>query len=84
MRLAEIKETAAQADSATAVHETAAAGDGDIPKVCILFIIIDAFPHELLWRLWLRGQEDKFVIYIHAKHPERVDSKWVILFPHTR
>jgi len=49
-------------------------------RVGILFIIIDSFPHEKIWRRWLAGSDadaSRIRILIHAKHPERVSSDWV-------
>jgi len=56
----------------------------------ILVMIIDDFPNELLWRLWLRQtnnstsddkegiQESPRVrIWFHAKCPEKIRSPWV-------
>lgn len=49
--------------------------------VTLMFIIIDDFPHELIWRTWLDIEDDllrnKCSIYFHAKFPERVQSSWV-------
>lgn len=42
----------------------------------ILFIIIDEFPNEAIWRLWLQ-KNSNVVIFFHAKYPERVKSHWV-------
>ena len=52
----------------------------DIFHLCLLFIIIDDFPHEILWRLWLDtiNSESFYIsIYIHAKFPHLIKSKWV-------
>jgi len=57
----------------------------------LLFIIIDDFPHESIWRAWLsncnnsdsnsnnekNSESCKVKILIHAKHPEKVTSPWV-------
>ena len=49
-----------------------------IPKVALLFIIIDDLPLEQIWRDWLSGPNSRNVeILIHAKFPERVRSRWV-------
>lgn len=49
-----------------------------IPKVALLFIIIDDLPLEYIWRDWLNGPNSRNIeIFIHAKYPERVRSKWV-------
>lgn len=48
------------------------------PKVALLFIIIDDLPLENIWRDWLTGpNSDNVEIFIHAKYPERVRSRWV-------
>lgn len=47
-------------------------------KVALLFIIIDDLPLENIWRDWLTGPNSRNVeIFIHAKYPERVRSRWV-------
>lgn len=51
----------------------------------ILVTIIDDFPNELLWRLWLDTinadnsleENPKVRIWFHAKCPEKVRSPWV-------
>jgi hypothetical protein len=49
-----------------------------VPKVALLFIIIDDLPLENIWRDWLTGPNSLNVeILIHAKYPERVRSRWV-------
>jgi len=56
--------------------------------ISLLFIIIDDFPNEYIWRLWLeecnapfsidsRPSSQKVTIHIHAKYPQNVKSKWV-------
>lgn len=56
-------------------------GEGEEIALCLCFIIIDEFPHEILWRSWLnRLSSDmklKISIIIHAKFPGRVRSIWV-------
>ena len=37
------------------------------PRIALLFTIIDEFPNELLWRVWLNGHESQFELYFHAK-----------------
>jgi hypothetical protein len=52
--------------------------ESSIPKVALLFIIIDDLPLENIWRDWLTGPNSRNVeIFIHAKYPERVRSRWV-------
>lgn len=46
-------------------------------KLVILFIIIDAFPLENIWRSWIGGNENNVVIKIAAKNPNAVTSTWV-------
>eukprot|EP01031_Cornospumella_fuschlensis_P036006 gene36006-43667_t len=50
----------------------------------LLFIIVEEMPNELLWRIWINqyvkehdtGLQD-MPIWIHAKHPDRINSPWV-------
>lgn len=60
--------------------------ENEVKKIGLLFIIIDDLPHELIWRLWLNlnnnntnnnENNNKFEIFIHAKYPEKIQSKWV-------
>ena len=44
--------------------------------ISLLFIIIDQLPTEQIWRDWINNS-DRIKIYIHAKHPARVKSKWI-------
>ncbi len=50
-------------------------------KVALMFIIIDDLPLENLWRDWLEDFNGKYYnnieIFIHAKFPERIRSRWV-------
>ena len=47
-------------------------------NLCVLFIIIDDFQLENVWRLWLESvDKSDIVVYFHAKYPERVRSTWV-------
>jgi Core-2/I-Branching enzyme len=47
-------------------------------SLAILFLIIDEFPHEDIWREWASHGQDLIVsFYIHAKHPENVTNPWV-------
>jgi len=52
-----------------------------VPKVALLFIIIDDLPLEHIWHDWLAnsGQQNgrNVEVFFHAKFPERVRSKWV-------
>lgn len=44
----------------------------------ILIMIIDDFPNELLWRLWLEQDSSANVrIWFHAKCPNKIRSPWV-------
>lgn len=55
----------------------------------LLFIIIDEFPNEVLWRVWLEvggvmsdaldtdSNAPAVRVWFHAKYPERVKSAWV-------
>ena len=62
-------------------------------KLAILFLIIDDFPHEAIWRTWLHKTQSmnntndddsslsslspRVKIYFHAKYPDKVTSPWV-------
>jgi hypothetical protein len=48
-------------------------------SVAILFLIIDEFPNEVLWRVWINQTAgiSRTKIYFHAKYPDRVQSSWV-------
>jgi hypothetical protein len=54
---------------------------GGTGRLALLFIIIDSLPHECIWRSWLEAGGDIFSslvdVYIHAKHPESIQSRWV-------
>lgn len=47
----------------------------------ILFLIIDDFPLEVFWRLWLKVYSNQIKVNVkvlfHAKFPEKVRSVWV-------
>ncbi len=52
----------------------------------ILMIIIDDFPNEAIWRLWLeefnagsveRNSLPRVQFWFHAKYPDRITSAWV-------
>jgi len=50
--------------------------------VAVLFIIVDKFPHENIWREWLEAKSaiaaaTRIRVLIHAKFPEKVTSDWV-------
>lgn len=55
--------------------ETALNSDVNAQTLGLLFIIIDDFPNELLWRTWLQQfaptQPQQVKLWFHAKHPER-------------
>lgn len=47
----------------------------------IMFLIIDKFPHEDIWKLWLANKttsNENIRILIHAKYPENIESPWVL------
>lgn len=58
-------------------------------KIAMLFLIIDDFPNECIWRAWIealdRIDRDRVKIRIHAKFPDKVISPWVrrYLVPYT-
>ena len=52
----------------------------DSVGIGILVIIVDDFPHEALWKLWLQDgflKSIRVAVWIHAKYPEKVKSNWV-------
>jgi len=83
---AAVKEEAATTASTAAAAAHAAevvpssSGEGG-SSLAILVLIIDEFPHEALWRLWLqRGgvhERGRVRFFFHAKFPDRVRSPWV-------
>lgn len=42
----------------------------------ILFIIVDDFPNEILWRLWINDSRN-VRCWFHAKYPDKIRSSWV-------
>jgi hypothetical protein len=46
------------------------------PRVALLFIILDEFPLEAVWRAWAGDRSDVVFIF-HAKTPKKVTSEWV-------
>jgi hypothetical protein len=56
----------------------AAAAAGDKPAIAVLLIVIDSVPFEDMWRAWAEHGKDcaRVDFFIHAKHPERVQSEW--------
>lgn len=44
-------------------------------RLGLLFLIIDAMPHQALWHRWLDSRHAR--AWVHAKHPERVACPWV-------
>jgi hypothetical protein len=59
-------------------HHTELIPQSPVLKVALLFIIIDDLPLENIWHEWMRGPNRQNVeIFIHAKYPERVRSRWV-------
>jgi hypothetical protein len=81
---AAVKEEAATTVAAAAAHAVevvpSSSGLGG-SSLAILVLIIDEFPHEALWRLWLqRGsahERGRVRFLFHAKFPDRVRSPWV-------
>ena len=81
---AAVKEEAATTAAAAASHAaevvSSSSGLGG-SSLAILVLIIDEFPHEALWRLWLqRGsvhERGRVRFLFHAKFPDRVRSPWV-------
>jgi Core-2/I-Branching enzyme len=61
-------------------------GKGGKRVLAVLLVIIDALPHEALWREWMQGCSDDSTadrdrvevrFWIHAKYPSQVQSEWV-------
>ena len=46
------------------------------PSIAFLFLIVNRFQHERIWRQWLDQIPDSRV-YFHCKAPEEVTSPWV-------
>lgn len=46
-------------------------------KIALLFLIIDEFPYESIWRRWMKNHRESIDVLFHAKYPKRVSSKWV-------
>lgn len=40
----------------------------DAPKIAFLFLIVDHVFHEDYWKKFFVGHEDKYSLYVHAKH----------------
>jgi hypothetical protein len=69
-------------DIATPSTTTIAAPKNEEKKTLgLLFIIVDDFPNEPLWRLWLEqintNSDYAISVWFHAKYPNRVNSSWV-------
>ena len=78
-------QTLLQRNRASAPTPTATEPSTPFGGLGILIIIVDALPHEALWRLWLEQYTAKNAsadpppvrIWVHAKFPDRVRSRWV-------
>ena len=46
-------------------------------KIAFLFLTIGDLNHELLWREYFKGNEDKYNIYCHPKKRINIKSKWM-------
>lgn len=46
-------------------------------KIAFLFLVIDDINFPTIWENYFRGNEDKFSIYCHPKHPENVVTPWL-------
>jgi hypothetical protein len=58
-------------------------------RIAVCLVIVDCLFHEAVWRRWVEGCADTVTgtdtdtdtytaeLYIHAKHPERIQSPWV-------
>jgi len=49
-------------------------------RMGLLILIIDSLPFEPLWREWMQRQNGatEVKVWIHAKHPDKVTSPWVL------
>lgn len=78
--LVKIKADATQLGETAAV-DGASKEDSSCCGLTLLFIIVDSFPHEAIWRSWLEhGSEasrGKVRVLIHAKFPHKLTSPWV-------
>ena len=54
--------------------------------ICLLFLIIDELPYEDIWKKWVEAPvmpgsdahaSTSVKVFVHAKYPEQVKSKWV-------
>jgi Core-2/I-Branching enzyme len=69
-----------------AVGRPSRRGKGGKRVLAVLLVIIDALPHEALWREWMQScsddstaEKDRVEVrfWIHAKYPSQVQSEWV-------
>jgi Core-2/I-Branching enzyme len=69
-----------------AVGRPSRRGKGGKRVLAVMLVIIDALPHEALWREWMQScSDDSFAdrdrvevrFWIHAKYPSQVQSEWV-------
>lgn len=53
--------------------------DYDRKTIAICLVIVDDLPHEGIWRAWIEQASSKYKaqLFIHAKHPDRIQSPWV-------
>lgn len=52
----------------------------DTKEIALLFIIQKDLPNELLWRLWIERVESsncRIRVWIHAKEPSAITSRWI-------
>jgi hypothetical protein len=52
----------------------------DTKEIALLFIIQKDLPNELLWRLWIERIESsnhRVRVWIHAKEPSAIQSRWI-------
>jgi hypothetical protein len=54
---------------------------GRARSVALCFVIVDELVHEEIWRQWISEGNELFVakVFIHAKFPNKISSKWVLL-----
>lgn len=66
--------------------ESQAIGEKNHSVICLLFLIIDELPYEDIWKHWVEAPvmpgsnahpSTSVKVFVHAKYPEQVKSKWV-------
>lgn len=63
------------ADTTWMVTKRPPATDPAKPKVALLFLTRNNLTQPQLWAEWLRGHEDQFAVFVHAKHRDQVTDE---------